>query len=67
MWDRESVEVLEDSGDVITGTGMGEQSSRRVLDVLEFIKHIRKTVSLLEVPCNGNIPRLLTTELISLF
>ena len=38
LWDREPVEVLEDRGDVVTGTGMGEQTGSRVLNVLEFIE-----------------------------
>jgi len=33
----EPVDVLEDEGDVITGTGVGEQASSRVLDVLDFV------------------------------
>ncbi len=37
FWDREPVEVLEDNGDVVTGRGVGEQTSSRVLDILGFI------------------------------
>lgn len=37
LWDREPVEVPDDRGDVVTGAGVGEQTSSRVLDVLEFI------------------------------
>lgn len=37
LWDREPVEFLEDRGDVVTGAGVGEQTSSRVLDVLEFM------------------------------
>ncbi len=36
LWDREPVEVLEDRGDVVTGVGVGERVSSRVLDILEF-------------------------------
>ena len=32
------MEFLEDGGDVVTGPGVGEQASSRVLDILEFIK-----------------------------
>ena len=31
------MEVLEDGGNVFTGAGVGEQTSSRVLNVLEFI------------------------------
>lgn len=37
LWDREPVEVLEDSNDVVTGAGVGEQVGSRVLDVQEFM------------------------------
>ena len=37
LGDRESMEVLGDRGDVVTGAGVGEQASSRVLDVLEFV------------------------------
>ena len=37
LWDGEPVKVLEDRGNVVTGAGVGEQTSSRVLDVLEFI------------------------------
>ena len=37
LWDREPVEVLEDGGNVFTGAGVGEQTSSRVLNVMEFI------------------------------
>ncbi len=31
------MEVVEDMGNVVTGPGVGEQVSSRVLDILEFI------------------------------
>ena len=34
LWDGEPVEILENRGDLITGVGVGEQASSRVLDVL---------------------------------
>ena len=37
--DREPVELLEDWGDVVTGAGVGEQASSRVLYALEFIEN----------------------------
>ena len=37
MFDREPVEVSEDRGDVFIAAGGGEQTSGRVLDVLEFV------------------------------
>jgi len=37
FWDGEPVEGLENRGDVITGAGVGEQASSRVLNILEFI------------------------------
>ena len=37
LWDREPVEDPEDRGDVVTGAGVDEQTSSRVLDVLKFI------------------------------
>ena len=38
LWDRKPVEVLKNRGDVISGAGVGEQASSRVLDVLEFVQ-----------------------------
>lgn len=35
--DTEPVEFLENRGDVVTGAGVGEQTSSGALDVLEFI------------------------------
>ena len=37
LGNREPVEVLKDESDVITGTGVGEETGSRVLDVLDFI------------------------------
>ena len=39
VFDWEPVEILEDRGDVISVAGMGEQTSSRVLDVLEFSEY----------------------------
>ena len=36
LFDGEPVKVMEDRSDVISVAGMGEQTSSRVLDVLEF-------------------------------
>lgn len=36
LWDSESVEVLYNRGDVITGIGVDEEAGSRVLDVLRF-------------------------------
>lgn len=33
MWDLEPVKFLKDRGDGVTGAGVGEQASTRVLDV----------------------------------
>ena len=32
------VEVVEDWSDVVSGAGVGEETSSRVLDMLEFVK-----------------------------
>ena len=32
------MQFLEDTGDVFSGAGVGEQAGSRVLDVLEFIE-----------------------------
>ena len=40
MFDREPVEVSEDRGDVFIAVGGGEQTSGRVLNILEFIEDI---------------------------
>jgi len=37
LWDQEPVEVSENRGDVVTGLGVGKQTSSRILDILEFI------------------------------
>lgn len=36
MCDGEPVQVLEDRGDMVSGTGACEQAGRRVLDKLKF-------------------------------
>lgn len=36
LWDSESVEVLYDRGDVITGIGVDKEVGSRVLDGLRF-------------------------------
>ena len=38
--DREPVETLKHGGDVVTGAGVGEEASRRVLDVLELVDEL---------------------------
>lgn len=38
LGDWEPVEVMKDRGDVVTGAGVSEETSSRVLDVLKFLE-----------------------------
>ena len=45
LWGREPVEVLEDRGNVVTGAGVGEQTSSRVFLTYFSISSGRKTIT----------------------
>ena len=38
LFDRQPVKVLEDRGDVLSGTGAGEEAGGGVLDILQFVE-----------------------------
>ena len=57
LCNREPVEVPEDRSDVVTGAGVSEEASSRVLDVLEFIEEfggcsIQDAVAVIKAGCN---------------